>query len=201
MNTLTFERQHPKLPAFAGIFLMLFALLPTTIAAKGCPSISASTLAADGQDVANALKSIAAQVSLSNPSLADQLVTSAQTIIAITGNWQNGSRLQEFNALMDGVQVLLGAIPITAPFASLVGIAVMAVDLLVHNANPTTPVVIASPGAVRGHYIPGQPVVILHENIHRGRIQIHRSFLHPTIEGALKSGWNEQAEKVGAAKI
>jgi hypothetical protein len=98
-----------------------------------CP-ISAATIAADGQDVGQAIEQIAAEPGLPANVAAD-LESAGEGIIAATANWKQGSTT---DALEDAEGIAIAAInliPLTAPYAGAVAIAFAALNLLFANTS------------------------------------------------------------------
>lgn len=162
------------------VSLLLIALLiPLSLPMSGC-TVSSGQIAADGQAVAQASLSIAAQIAPTNPTLAAQITTAANALAAITSNWQTGSKLQVFNDATNALEVVLAAIPLTAPFAPLVSIAVAAIDVLIANASQGS----AGPTPVRASASPA----LLAYRATAPHIK-HRLLRSP--EGDFKAAWNE----------
>lgn len=115
------------------VAVLLVMITPMT----GC-TISASQVTADGQAVAAACQSIAAQLAVTDPELAANLTKAANGLLAATQNWQSGSPIAIFNDAAAAVEAALAAIPVTSAYAALVAIAVAAVDVLIANINPAS---------------------------------------------------------------
>ena len=95
--------------------------------------VTPSAIAADGQAVAAALKSIAAIEQPTNPTLAANLITAADALVTATANWQTGSPTADIQTAATAIEALLNAIPETAPYAAFVAIAVAALDIILAN--------------------------------------------------------------------
>lgn len=166
-----------------GCFALMALLLVGTMPMQGC-TVTSAQIQADGQAIAQALDNVANQLEAANPDLAAKLHTSASSISAITANWQTGNALVEFNNVANAAEIVLSEIPITAPYAALVSIAVAAIDILVANVNPNTPLA-SSRAAARG-----PSGAALAEYRYRGEQMIHHRMLRSK-EGDLKAAWND----------
>lgn len=165
---LSIKGVSQKFPAIVMVCLLPFVTMPMT----GC-TISASQVKADGQAIAQACNSIAAQIAPVNPTLAARLTAASTALLAVTDNWTTGSAVADFNNAANAVEAILAAIPVTAPYATLVAIAVAAVDVLIANLNPNTVNV----------RLDGNPYI--------GKAHIkHRLGRSP--EGDLKAAWNDE---------
>lgn len=173
---VVYQKGSQKVMALAMIVLLFPAMIPM----QGC-SVTPAQIKADGQAIAQALDNVAAQISTANPDLGGKLTTAANSIAAITANWQTGNALVEFNDAANAAEIVLAAIPITAPYASLVSIAVAAIDILVANVNPS---------AVALRAQAGPEASALAEYRNRGEQLIHHRMLRSS-EGDLKAAWNE----------
>jgi hypothetical protein len=87
----------------------------------------------DGATIASALKSIAALEQASNPTVAANLITAANALVAATQNWQTGDTTVEIEAAVSSVQAVLAVIPQTAPYAPFVAIASDALVIILAN--------------------------------------------------------------------
>ena len=115
--------------------------------------ITSSVIAADGQAVATAIKAIAAQPNI-DPTVAANLITAANTLVAVTSNWQTGTPVTDINTAAAAIEAILAVIPATAPYASFVAIAVAALDILIANLSTQTtqgPSYIGNAKAVLAH--------------------------------------------------
>jgi hypothetical protein len=108
-------------------------------------TITDSEIKADGQTIGTALESIAALEQATNPTLAANLVTAANTLIEVTSTWTSGSSVALFNDAANAVEAVLADIPQTAAYAPFVAIAVAALDILIANiGQPPAPVSVVS---------------------------------------------------------
>ncbi len=139
MNRIFNALRSTVLGTICGLSVTSLIMLPLAtgmvVTTSGC-TISAATIKADGQAVATACQGIAAQLAVTNPQLAADLITAANGLLAVTGNWQTGSAIAVFNDAASAVEIALAAIPMTSIYAPLVAIAVAAVDILIANINP-----------------------------------------------------------------
>jgi hypothetical protein len=95
--------------------------------------ITSAQIAADGKAVASAGTAIANAVAATDPALASELTTVSNALSAATTNWQTGTPTTDINTAATALEAVLNAIPETAPYASFVGIAVAALDVLIAN--------------------------------------------------------------------
>jgi hypothetical protein len=95
--------------------------------------VSSAVIAADGQAVATACRAIAAALEATDPSAATALNAAATVLVAATANWQTGTPVTDINTAAAAIEAILAAIPLTAPYASFVAIAVAALDILLAN--------------------------------------------------------------------
>lgn len=177
MHTATLS----PLRGFALVSLLLMGLIPTT---TGCAPTSAQ-IQADANAVAAAVQSVASLVVKTNAQVADKLSMAASALVAAVANWNTTSLTNDINTAANVIEVTLAAIPITAPYAGLVGIAVAAIEVLLANLPHNT---------VQAMALPQGP------NPYRGTKIPHR--FGRSIQGDLKAAWNAEAVKVpGAVKF
>lgn len=170
-----------KIGASALSLLLFIGTFPVVATTTGC-SISTAQIKADGQALGTACNNIAAEIAPSNPTLAAQLTTASNALVAITSNWQTGNSVTVFNDAANAAEVVLAAIPVTSAYAPLVGIAVAAIDVLIANINPAASATTS--------------VVVMTPNPYRGRAQIKHRMLRSR-EGDLKAAWNEAVKVNG----
>lgn len=96
--------------------------------------VTPTQIAADGQAVATAINSIAAQPTI-NPTVAADLKTASATLVAATSNWKTGDPVDDINTAAAAIEAVMADIPTTAPYASFVAIAVAALDILMANLS------------------------------------------------------------------
>jgi hypothetical protein len=160
--------------------------------------VTPSQIAADGNAVAQACNSIAAILEATNPTLAADLRTAATALQAATANWKTGDPTDDINTAGIAVEAVLAAIPMTAPYAAFVAIAVAALDVILANtatqaaqeALPPSSQPVAKALLIKDHVETALP-----DNPYRGMVHIHRM----PWEGprtALVNAWNKEVEKV-----
>jgi hypothetical protein len=153
--------------------------------------VTASAIQQDAAALAKAVNSIATALVTTDPTLSKELSAAAATLVTATANWTTGSAIADINDAAQAIEALLGAIPLTAPDAVFVGIAVAALDILIANLS-TQPVqttnTIANARAVLAH------VDTLPTNHWRGTAQIHRHIFEGP-RAAFVGTWNDQVNK------
>jgi hypothetical protein len=157
------------------IAILLLGALP--LMTTGCTP-SAAEIAADGNAVATALLSIAALEQPTDPTAAANLTTAANALKAATANWTTGSPTADINSAATAVEVVLASIPQTAIYAPLVAITVAALDAILAATGVKSAEATAS------------------KNPYHGMAKIHRSLLHPTLEGAFKAAWKKAIKDI-----
>jgi hypothetical protein len=101
-------------------------------------TITASEIQADGMAVSNALLAVAKIEAAISPTLAANLTTAAQALLAVTSTWTSTSAITLFNDAATAAEIALAAIPETAAIAPLIPIAIAALDILMAQL-PTSP--------------------------------------------------------------
>jgi hypothetical protein len=96
-----------------------------------------TAIAADGQALATAINAIAAQPNV-DPAIAADLKAAATALVAATASWKTGTVLTDVNTAATAIEAILAVIPITAPYATFVAIAVAALDILIGNLGTQT---------------------------------------------------------------
>lgn len=153
--------------------------------------VTVSAIQQDAAAVAKAVQSIANAVQATDPSLASQLNAAAAALLAATANWTTGSAVADINDAAQAIEALLAAIPLTAPYAAFVAIAVAALDILIGNlaTQPTqTANTVGNARALLAH------VDTLAPNPWRGQAQIHRHIFEGPRD-ALIGTWNDARAK------
>ena len=97
--------------------------------------ISAAQIQADGKAVGTAIDNLAAVLQATDPTLAANLKTAGDALIAATANWQTGSAMSILTDAEQAVIVVLNTIPLTSPYAALASIVFTALNLLIANAQ------------------------------------------------------------------
>jgi hypothetical protein len=161
--------------------------------------ITASAIQADASAVAAAINDIANQPDIP-ATLKTDLNAAAAALVAATTNWTTGSPVAIINYAAQAIEALLAAIPLTAPYAVFVGIAVAALDILIGNlgtqATQATNTV-ANAKAVLAF------VDTLPANPWRGKAQIHRHVFEGP-RSAFIGTWNDAVKanpKMGFQKL
>jgi hypothetical protein len=100
--------------------------------------ISAAQIQADGKAVGTAIDNLGAALQATDPTLATNLETAGNALIAVTANWQTGSAMSILTDAEQAVIVVLNLIPLTSPYAALAAIVFTALNLLIANAQTQT---------------------------------------------------------------
>ena len=156
--------------------------------------VTAAAIQQDAATVANAVEQIANQPAVS-PQLKSELDAAAAALVAATPGWTAGSATADINDAAQVIEAALAAIPLPAPYAIFVGIAVDALDILIANlatqpAQATSTV--ANARAVLAH------VATLPSNPWRGKAQIHRHVFEGP-RAAFVGTWNDAVDKTPVA--
>jgi len=176
------HRSRNPLGGLALISLLLLATLPTTACTPTDEQIRA-----DANAVAIACQSIAALIQKTDPALADKLSMAATALVGAVANWKTGNLTDDINTAANVIEVTLAAIPLTAPYAGLVAIAVAALQVLLANIPNNKVQALAIPVNAANPYL------------ERAKIN-HR--LGRSLEGDFRAAWNAEAAKVpGAARL
>jgi hypothetical protein len=174
-----------KLGAWMLIALTLCATLPTT----GC-TVSTSELQSDATALASALNNLATVIQPSDAAAANNLKTAAAALTAAAQNGTTGPAWEQaLNAATSGAEVVLAAIPVTAPYAALLAIAIAAAEAIIANTT--------SAGTSVKAEAPGNDANLLwYKQTGRGLIR-HRFGRGPA--GDFKASWNAEATATGFA--
>ena len=116
-----------------GAWLLMALLLPGLLLA-GC-TVSASQLKADAQALATALTSLSAALTTEDAATASRLELAAESLTAVVNNWDASTAAGKLNTAAAGVETVLAGIPSTSKYATLVAIAVAALDVLLQNTS------------------------------------------------------------------
>lgn len=152
--------------------------------------VTASAIQADAAAVAKAIDSIAAQPAVP-ANVSAELQKDAAALVAATSNWTTGSPAADINDAAQAIEAVLAVIPLTAPYAVFVAIAVDALDILIANLGTQpkqTASTITNARAVLAH------VDSLPPNPWRGKAEIHRHALQGPRDAFIGT-WNDQREK------
>jgi hypothetical protein len=148
-------------------------------------------IAADGKAISSAILSISTALSTTSPEIAATLAEAASTLVAATSNFKTGDLTDDINTAATAIESILSVIPVTAPYASFVAIAVAALDVLIANLGTQTD--------QSGDELPDAVKVMRHidtlpENHWRGLIRIKR-WPGEGPRTALVRKWNDQVDK------
>ena len=97
--------------------------------------ITSEMIVADGAAVGQALENLAEAIAGTDPSLAADLKSAGEAVVAATTGWQSGSALTEVEDAEQAAVAVLDAIPVTSTFAPLVAIAFAGLNLLIANSQ------------------------------------------------------------------
>lgn len=97
--------------------------------------VTSQMIVSDGQAVGQALENLATAIQGTDPTVAADLNSAGQAVIAATSNWQEGSALTDVEDAEQAAIAVLNVIPVTSNFAPLVAIAFAALNLLIANAQ------------------------------------------------------------------
>jgi hypothetical protein len=176
---------NARLGAWMLIALTLSATLPTT----GCTP-STNELQSDATALASALNNLAVVVQTSDATVAGNLKTAAAALTAAAQSGTTGPAWElALNAATSGAEVVLSAIPVTAPYAALLAIAVAAAEAIIANtASGKTQVKAEAAG--------NNANLLWYTRTGRGLLR-HRFGRGPA--GDFKASWNAEAAASGFA--
>jgi len=175
-----------KLGAWMLIALTLSATLPTT----GCTA--SSELQSDATSLALALNNLAAVIQASDATAANDLKTAAAALTAAAQNGITGPAWEQaLNAATAGVEVVLSAIPVTAPYAALLSIAVAAAEAIIANTASGRMLIKADTTGNNAN-------LLWYTRTGRGLLR-HRFGRGPA--GDFKASWNAEAAASGFAGV
>jgi hypothetical protein len=162
------------LPAFALTSVLMLGMFTASVPLTGCTPTTAQ-IQADANAVSNAVHQIANVLAATDAALADKLNMAATALTNAVANWSVGSLTNDINTAANIIEVTLAAIPITAPYAALVGIAVAALDILLASLPQNAIKAMALPQGA---------------NPYRGRYKIKHHFGN-SLAADMKAAWNE----------
>lgn len=116
-----------------GAWLLAAVLLPGLLLA-GC-TVSSSQLKADAQALATALTSLSAAMTTEDSATAAKLELAAESLTAVVNNWDASTAAGKLNTAAAGVETVLAGISSTSKYATLVAIAVAALDVILQNTS------------------------------------------------------------------
>ncbi len=184
-NPSRYQGTSAKLGAWMLIALILSATLPTT----GCTA-STSELQSDATTLASALNNLAAAIQTSDATAANNLKTAAAALTAAVQSGITGPAWEQvLNAATSGAEVVLSAIPVTAPYAALLAIAVAAAEAIIANTMGGRTSVKAQATGNNGN-------LLWYMRTGRGLLR-HRFGRGPA--GDFKASWNAEAAATGFA--
>lgn len=172
-----------------GAWMLIALALSATLPATGCTA-STSELQSDATALASALNNLAAVVQTSDATVASNLKKAAAALAAAAQSGTTGPEWEQaLNAATSGAEVVLSAIPITAPYAALLAIAVAAAEAIIANT--------VSGGTQMKAEAPGNNANLLwYSRTGRGLLK-HRFGRAPA--GDFKASWNAEATATGFA--
>jgi hypothetical protein len=97
--------------------------------------VNSEMIVADGAAVGQALENVAEALQTTDPTVAADLKSAGEAVVAATANWQDGDDLTLIEDAEQAAIAVLDVIPVTSPFAPLIGIAFAALNLLIANAQ------------------------------------------------------------------
>jgi len=170
-----------------GAWMLIALTLGATLPATGCTA-SAGELQADATTLASALNNLAAVIQTSDATAANNLKTAAAALAAAAQSGITGPAWEQaLNAATSGAEVVLSAIPVTAPYAALLAIAVAAAEAIIANT--------VSGGTSVKAEAPGNSANLLwYTRTGRGLLR-HRIGRGPA--GDFKASWNAEAAATG----
>jgi len=116
-----------------GAWMLIALILSATLPATGCTA-STSELQSDATALASALNNLAVVIQPSDATAASNLRTAAAALAAAAQSGATGPAWElALNAATSGAEVVLSAIPVTAPYAALLAIAVAAAEAIMAN--------------------------------------------------------------------
>ena len=174
-----------KLGAWMLIALTLSATLPTT----GCTA-STSELQSDATALASALNNLAAVIQPSDATAAGNLKTAAAALTAAAQSGTTGPAWEQvLNTATSGAEVVLAAIPVTAPYAALLAIAIAAAEAIIANT-------VSGGTQVKAEATGNNTNLLWYKRTGRGLLR-HRFGRGPA--GDFKASWNAEAAASGFA--
>jgi hypothetical protein len=176
-----------KLGAWMLIALTISVTVPTT----GCTA-STSELQSDATALASALNNLAVVIQPADATAASNLKTAAAALTAAAQTGSTGPAWERaLNAATSGAEVVLSAIPVTAPYAALLAIAVAAAEVIVANT-------VSAGTQVKAVATGNDANLLWYKQTGRGLIR-HRFGRSPA--GDFKASWNAEAAATGFAGV
>ena len=160
--------------------------------------LSSAQIQADGKVVGTALDNLAIAIQAADPTLAANLTTAGNDLIAATANWQEGSATAILDDAEQAAIVVLNAIPLTSVYAPLVAIAFAALNLLIANSQTQTQ---QTGNAMKdAHMLLTKEQTLNTSSPWFGKAEIKHHFLNPPRKD-FESAWNAAAKPLGVAEI
>jgi outer membrane murein-binding lipoprotein Lpp len=148
-----------KFGAVALILLLLAGTMPV-VTTTGC---STNELKADATTLAAALNNLAGAIQGVDPTVAANLETAATALTnAANGAGSGPAWEQVLNAAAAGAEAIMAAIPVTAPYAMLLSIAVAAAEVIIANTMSSSQVKaarVANAGNLIWYMRTGKPLI------------------------------------------
>jgi hypothetical protein len=178
-----------RTPARLGAWMLIALTLSATLPATGCTA-NTSELQSDATALASALNNLATVVQASDATAANNLKTAATALTAAAQSGITGPAWEQaLNAATAGAEVVLAAIPVTAPYAALLAIAVAAAEAIIANT--------VSSGTQVKAEAPGNNANLLWYTRTGHGLLRHRFGRGPA--GDFKASWNAEAAATGFA--
>ncbi|HKN22820.1 MAG TPA: hypothetical protein VJX73_15455 [Terracidiphilus sp.] len=172
-----------------GAWMLIALILSATLPATGCTA-SASELQSDATALASALNNLAVVIQPSDATAASNLRTAAAALAAAAQSPTTGPAWElALNAATSGAEVVLSAIPVTAPYAALLAIAVAAAEAIIANTA-------SDRASVKAETTGNNANLLWYTRTGRGLIR-HRFGRGPA--GDFKASWNAEAAATGFA--
>ncbi|MGB0065931.1 MAG: hypothetical protein WBP85_15920 [Terracidiphilus sp.] len=172
-----------------GVWLLIALTLSATLPTTGCTA-STSELQSDATALASALNNLAAAVQTSDATAASNLRTAAAALAAAAQSGITGPAWEQvLNAATSGAEVVLSAIPVTAPYAALLSIAVAAAEAIIANTE-------SGKTQVKAEAAGNNANLLWYMRTGRGLLR-HRFGRGPA--GDFKASWNAEAAATGFA--
>lgn len=173
-----------------GVWMLIALTLCATLPTSGCTA-SASELQSDATTLASALNNLAAVIQTSDANAASNLKTAAAALTAAAQSGTTGPTWEQaLNAATSGAEVVLSAIPVTAPYAALLAIAVVAAEAIIAETE-------SGRASVKAETAGNNTNLLWYLRTGRGLLR-HRFGRGPA--GDFKASWNTEAAATGFAQ-
>ena len=172
-----------------GVWMLIALTLTATLPAAGCTA-SASELQADATTLASAMSNLATAIQAQDAAVAGNLKTAAAALMAAAQSGLTGPTWERaLNAATSAAEVVLAAIPVTAPYAALLSVAVAAAEAIILNTKSGAALVTAREAGNNAN-------LVWYARTGRGLLK-HRMGRSPA--GDFKASWNAEAAATGFA--